>query len=397
MVIPLILLFLSPMNIIPLVPLLAFGEPEADQLIRCSVEEKPVIPPTPPPNGGGGSSSSSSTSSSQKEYYALIIGPNRFEDDQIPLLMWSHADANNWSHYLKQIGYKEENIIVLGDDQDDQYGKYDGLATEFNVKRELEWLSSWGDALVVCVIAIGHGGHDGTSSFYVCYDSGVGEEGEDGNLYPSKLAGILSFTTAERVFVFMDCCHSGGFIQPLKEALGPRLFIATACREEGFGWQYDEYQHSVWTYSFLIYALEGKFGSRPATSVEEAFGEASSFQRSQFLEPASQIYPINVTRDSSQHWDGNPDLTFSLTEQGVYFIGGGSSHKNLLPRSTPPKGAPIYMALTAFRIDKIHSHINANYTSTLRFILPLPEGVMSTLTALHKTIMKLMDTTRGTG
>ncbi|QEE17390.1 Ig-like domain-containing protein [Promethearchaeum syntrophicum] len=223
--------------------------------------------------------------------FALIVGISDYK--AISDLSYCDEDATDWFNYLTQVcGYSSENVIVLGDGHTTNYPKYDGYATEYNIKYYLQWLASQeGD---VAYITSGHGSGDGSGSSYICaWDCASGESGEDGDLYDTEVAGILDNAVAESVFVFIDHCYSGGFGPELMSMPNSNaVYCTTTCSDSGYGYDYSAQQNGMWTYFFLEYTLINHYGSNPSTFMENAFDYALA------------AYPQSGA-DTPEEYDGN--------------------------------------------------------------------------------------------
>ncbi|NHJ85944.1 MAG: hypothetical protein FK734_10815 [Asgard group archaeon] len=216
-------------------------------------------PPPPPPQG---------------DKFAVIAGISDYS--RISDLSYCDEDATDWYNYLISIGYTSENIIVLGDTKTANYPKYDGLATEYNIKYWINWLINI-ECDEICFITSGHGGGDGNGLAFNCaWDCTVGQNGEDGYLYDYEFQTAFSGALANKVFVFMDHCYSGGMIPEFSAAIGNKLYMTTTCTEDGYGWDVGTYRNGAWTYYFLEYTLINHFGSDPNTAMEAAFDYASA-------------------------------------------------------------------------------------------------------------------------
>ena len=213
------------------------------------------------------------TSVTPSTKYAVLAGISNYK--AISDLSYCDEDVNDWYNYLISIGYESNNVIVLGD-HTSSYVKYDGLATESNIKYYINWLIHL-DCDEILFITSGHGGGDGNGNSFNCaWDCGSGEDGEDGYLDDYEFEVMFNGVVADKVFVFMDHCYSGGMIPEFYSACGNALYITTTCTEDGYGWDVGTYRNGAWTYYFLEYALINHFGSNPNTAMEDAFDYASA-------------------------------------------------------------------------------------------------------------------------
>jgi len=229
--------------------------------------------------------------------YALIVGISNYK--AINDLSYCDEDATDWYNYLVNVmGYPSANIRILGDGTSSYPKTPYGKATEYNYKQCLAWLCSQ-DAEEIAFITSGHGAGDGNGNSYLCaWDCSSGESGEDGDFYDYEIQAALQNAQADRVFVFIDHCYSGG-IGPEIQSLGAKFYCTTTCTEDGYG--YDDAQHSngAWTYYFLEYTLINHFGSSTTTTMESAFDYAAA------------AYP-HSGGDAPMEFDANPSSGFTL-------------------------------------------------------------------------------------
>ncbi|TFG32889.1 hypothetical protein EU527_09150 [Candidatus Thorarchaeota archaeon] len=231
-------------------------------------------------------------------HYAVVVGISDYK--AISDLRYCDDDANDWYYYLLDIGYDE--IIVLGDDTS-FYPKYDGLATEHNVKLALlDMVGKAGSKDTIAFITSGHGSGDSRGSSLLCmWDITAGEDGEDGYFWDVEVAAILKLAIADQIFVFIDHCFAGGFGDDLMSMPNSEhVYVAATCDIMGMGWDAGEYSNGMWTYFFLEYALINVFGSDPRTELELAFDIAAA------------AYPFKGGAHHPQEYDGNPSHSFLL-------------------------------------------------------------------------------------
>ncbi len=232
------------------------------------------------------------------QHFAVIVGISDYQ--AIGDLRFCDDDANDWYLYLLGLGYDE--IIVLGDDTS-PYLKYDGLATEYNVKEALrDMVSRAGPRDTISFISSGHGSGDSRGASLLCmWDITVGANGEDGYFWDYELAAILQYAVAESVFVFLDHCFAGGFgAELMAMENSDSVYAAFTCDIMGMGWDAGEYENGMWTYFFLEYSLIGVFGSDSHTELEIAFSIAEA------------AYPFPRGAHHPTQYDGDPDHPFYL-------------------------------------------------------------------------------------
>jgi hypothetical protein len=231
--------------------------------------------------------------------YAVIVGISDYK--AISDLSYCDEDATDWYNHLSG-AMSFNNIYVYGDGHTANFPKYDGLATEYNVKQALTNIVQAADSDdIICFISSGHGSGNGLGSSYLCmWDSGSGENGENGNLYDTELAAILDDAVANKIFVFLDHCYSGGFGDNLMGMPNKlHVYLTTTCTANGYGYDVPSYQNGAWTYYFLQYSWINHYGGSPSTSMETVFTYAHA------------NYPYGGG-DEPQQYDGDTANAFYL-------------------------------------------------------------------------------------
>ena len=230
--------------------------------------------------------------------WAVIVGISDYK--AISDLSYCDEDATDWYNYIVNV-MDYDYVRVLGDTHSSNYPSYYALATEHNVKQALNWLAGADADDEVAFITSGHGSGDGQGSSYLCmWDCNSGENGEDGNLYDTELAAIVGTWSADKIFIFVDHCYSGGLI-PEIQALSnaDKVYMTTTCTDNGYGYDDSQHHNGAWTYYFLEYGLIDHFGSNPNTLMEDCFDYAVS------------AYP-HGGGDTPQEFDGNTSVGFTL-------------------------------------------------------------------------------------
>ena len=228
--------------------------------------------------------------------WAVIVGISDYK--AISDLSYCDEDASDWYNFLTSTGW--DHLVVLGDGHPENYPKYDGLATESNVKAAIQdMVSSADEDDIIAYISSGHGSGDRRGTSYLCmWDCGAGENGEDGNLYDHELAGLLDSAVANKIFVFLDHCFSGGFGDDLMDMPNKEhVYLTTTCTEKGYGYDDSEHQNGMWTYYFLEFSWIDHFGGDPTVALEDVFAYAVA------------NYPMKGV-DTPQEFDGNPNEPF---------------------------------------------------------------------------------------
>ncbi|MHA1401542.1 MAG: Ig-like domain-containing protein [Candidatus Heimdallarchaeaceae archaeon] len=240
------------------------------------------------------------TTTNPVEKWAVIVGISDYE--VISDLSYCDEDASDWYYHLSGTQMSFDHIVVYGDTVTTNYPQYDGLATEYNVKQALTNMVNSADSNdIIAFITSGHGSGDGYGSSYLCmWDCSSGESGEDGSLYDTELAAILSGAVAEKIFVFIDHCYSGGFGDDLMNMPNSaKVYLTTTCTENGYGYDDSTHQNGAWTYYFLEYSWINYFGGSATVALEDVFDYALA------------AYPYGGG-DTPQEFDGNTGAYFYL-------------------------------------------------------------------------------------
>jgi hypothetical protein len=208
--------------------------------------------------------------------YAVIVGISDYK--AISDLSFCDEDASDWFNFVTgSLGVPTAHITLLGDGHSNDFPQYDGVATEANIKAALNNVVTLADDDdEIFYITSGHGSGDGRGSSYICaWDCGAGESGEDGDFYDTELAAILGNAIADKIFVFIDHCYSGGF-GPELMALGNAadIYCATTCTDDGYGWDSPDHNNGLWTAYFLEVSWISQFGSNPSVALEDVFAYA---------------------------------------------------------------------------------------------------------------------------
>ncbi|MHA1827993.1 MAG: Ig-like domain-containing protein [Candidatus Heimdallarchaeaceae archaeon] len=240
------------------------------------------------------------TSSNPVVKYAVIVGISDYK--AISDLSYCDEDATDWYYQLSGSQMNFDYIYVYGDGHTTNYPIYTNIATEYNVKQALNNMVNSADSNdVIAFISSGHGSGDGSGSSFLCmWDYSSGENGEDGGLYDTELATILDGAVADRIFVFLDHCYSGGFGPELMNMPNKaHVYLTTTCTDNGYGYDDSSHQNGAWTYYFLDYSWQQHFGGAANVAMEDIFDYALA------------VYPYSGG-DTPQEFDGNTGTYFYL-------------------------------------------------------------------------------------
>lgn len=236
--------------------------------------------------------------------YAIVIGISDYQS--ISDLSYCDEDATDWYNFLTGKGYE---VHVYGDSHSSNYPRYDGLATESNVRAAVQGLAAHaqpGDS--VAIMTSGHGGADETNGWYY---SGGGEyntvtsflcmydssSGSSGNYYESEIVSDLGlFSAGVKITLAVDHCHSGG-IGPNVAGLSiySSILMLTTCSGNGYGYDEPTYQNGKFTYWLLQAFSSGQ------TSWEGAFS---------WIMNTGRYLPVDNAADNPQIFDGNTGTNY---------------------------------------------------------------------------------------
>jgi hypothetical protein len=240
------------------------------------------------------------TSSTNVEKWAVIVGISDY--DAINDLSYCDEDATDWYNFVTGSTMNFDHVVVLGDGHSSNYPQWDGYASEYNIKQALNNMVTQADSDdIICFLTSGHGAGNGYGSSYICaWDCGSGDNGEDGDFYDTELEAILDDAVADKIFVFIDHCYSGGFGPELMSmSNSANVYLAVTCSDSGYGYDYPSGQNGAWTYFFLEVAWINHYGSSAATALETIFDYALA------------NYPYSGDH-TPEEYDGNSGQAFYL-------------------------------------------------------------------------------------
>jgi uncharacterized caspase-like protein len=201
--------------------------------------------------------------------YAVIVGIGKYKDPSIPVLKYTHADADAMYQVLtdpKKIGIPKENVRLLID-QD---------AVMQNIRSVIGtwlWKKASEDSTVIIFFS-GHGGVESDpSGAYLKYLLPWDTRRDD--LYASAISsrdfeGLLQRIVSHRLVMFLDACHAGGvitregardvatienFCSDLSSGAGRAVIAAAQGNQQS--WEDDTLAHGVFAYH-LLEGLKGK-------------------------------------------------------------------------------------------------------------------------------------------
>ena len=205
--------------------------------------------------------------------FALIVGIGAYQDERIPKLKYTHADAQAFYELLtdpQRSGFQKENVRLL----------IDAEATHTAIRKSVnQWLYNQvtPDSTVMIFFA-GHGGQEqdkceneaGKQAYYFLPWDADPEDLASTSLSQSDFERLLRTLKAQRMVMFLDACHSTGVAKaggrdlaivtaPKYERLaeGEGRVVIAAAKPEQRSWEDEKLQHGIFTYH-LLEALRGK-------------------------------------------------------------------------------------------------------------------------------------------
>ena len=237
--------------------------------------------------------------------YAIVVGISDYQS--INDLQYADDDAADWYNFLVDHGFE---VHVYGDTHTSNYPRYDGLATEANVRAAIQELAAHaqsGDEVVIA--SSGHGGADETNGWYysgggptndvtsfLCmYDS---SSGTNGNYYDSEMVSDLNrFASGVKITIILDHCHSGGFGPDVMASDNAQyILLLTTATGNGYGYDDSDHQNGKFTYWLLQAFANGE------TTWEGAFN---------WILHDKRYLPVDNDADMPQKFDGNTSVDYS--------------------------------------------------------------------------------------
>jgi hypothetical protein len=244
------------------------------------------------------------------EKYAVIVGISDYKS--ISDLSYCDEDANAWYAYLISQGY----VCLVYGDNTSSYLKYDGLASEYNVRNAIANIVGLADSDDYIVVVIsGHGGGDGSGNSYACmWDCDAGELGYDGIYRDVELAADFEDCVAGQLFVFFffDTCYSGGMNEVVSSSRIGQVYLSATCGEDGYGWDLGAYQHGAWTQFFLKWGLEGS--GHESWDMSNCHGQAYIEYQTYYLTNIGSIddWTEPDQHDNPEEFDSHPGTAVNL-------------------------------------------------------------------------------------
>ena len=151
----------------------------------------------------------------------------------------------------------------------------------------------------IAVIFSGHGSRSsGQSGWFETYTGS--------NFYDYELASYLDDSDAFRIFVFLDFCKSGCFLDNLENMPNnDAVFATSACRYDGDSAAPDDLEMGAWTYHYL-----DVYKDHPSWYQETIYSQAYDDWMDYWYEVFEGQYPDEW--DRPQKYDGDTNSYFPM-------------------------------------------------------------------------------------
>ncbi|CAN5643708.1 hypothetical protein BH09VER1_BH09VER1_16220 [soil metagenome] len=194
------------------------------------------------------------------EKHALVIGVEEYlETDSFPLVSYAEKDAEAMAEALTALGYGVEVLLSARATK----GRILGLTNQLaSVGAECDSLAFF---------FAGHGAPYDGQNYLVSHDADANNIKGTAVLV-REVFDSLAASKANRIMMFLDCCHSGlvspqgsrSFLDSLDEEEmknflndGQHCVTFSACARDEKSWPSVQFQHGHWTYQ-LLRALRGE-------------------------------------------------------------------------------------------------------------------------------------------
>ena len=212
--------------------------------------------------------------------YGLIIGINDYElgDNDGPFydLQGAVNDANSWNSWF-DTGVGFDYLIKLTNSQATKSNILDSIA-------QLNNIAEYGDTFAL--IFSGHGANDEDNyDTYICtYECDPNDNTfQDGYLEDLVLADALEDSKFGKIFIFLDSCHSGGFVRGFSSSnfnFAGEFLMLMACPADLTTSEYSFYgtPRGPWSYFFLNFAWLGEYEGEIDANLVQVFSYATIYE-----------------------------------------------------------------------------------------------------------------------
>ncbi len=250
--------------------------------------------------------------------WLVLVGVNRYQDDNLPSLQYSALDCQGLGEALKEAtqSFRAREVITLHDFSNQQ----PNLET---LRQNLQHIVANAQPEdTILLYFSGHGVLDPqTQQVFLCLADTIKAQLTTTGLAIKELLGFLSDCRASQQIVWLDACHSGGMTlrgslsKPKPKSLAnptPQLVKVLrkkAAQSQGFyaflscdqtqqSWEFPELGHGVFTY-YLMRGLRGEAADAQGTIEADALYQYVYHQTLRYIDKTNQqIRLINQQKSS---------------------------------------------------------------------------------------------------
>ncbi len=225
------------------------------------------------PIGVGTSRSNPSKHTNAPKLWLLLVGVNKYQDEQIPSLQYSAVDCQGLAEALidASAGQFTQQEVKIYHDYAPNLPLLETVAASL---KEITTAAKQFDTILFYFS--GHGIIEpNTQRAFLCLADTQKERLENTGLLLQDLLQSLSHCAAQNQLVWLDACHSGGMtlrgtaVEPLlnptpqlvqilqqRAAISKGFYALLSCDTNQLSWEFPELGHGVFTY-YLIRGLRG--------------------------------------------------------------------------------------------------------------------------------------------
>ncbi|MBI3944723.1 MAG: caspase family protein [Armatimonadetes bacterium] len=196
---------------------------------------------------------------------AVIVGVGRYQEERIPALAYSCADARALARVLadpERGGFGAENVVLMTDDATDAELKPTRLSVLAKLRRAAD---EAGPKDTLLFFFSGHGIAENGKGYLLPADAKVRLLG-DTAIPTERVNEILAHSKAQNTVVVLDSCHSAAgkdaagmspeFARTLFSDADGRVTMAS-CQENQQSFEWSQMGHGVYTY-YVVQGLGGQ-------------------------------------------------------------------------------------------------------------------------------------------
>ena len=250
--------------------------------------------------------------------WLVLVGVNRYQDENLPSLQYSALDCQGLGEALKEAtqSFRAREVIIHND-----FTARQPTLTTFRQSLGQVVANARSEDTILLYFS-GHGVLEPqTQQVFLCLADTVKEQLSSTGLAIAELLGFLSDCRATQQLVWLDACHSGGMtlrgslskckpqslVNPTPELV--KVLRKKAAQSQGFyallscdhtqqSWEFPELGHGVFTY-YLMRGLRGEAADAQGTIEADALYQYVYHQTLRYIDKTNQqIRLINQQKSS---------------------------------------------------------------------------------------------------